>query len=102
MPFRFPVTTLFLLICPAVLAAQAPFPDAKQQQAYIKAHYTKYEYRIPVRDGKRLFTAVYVPKDTAHKCPILLLRTPYSVRPYGVDQYRPNLGIKKGGIALVG
>ena len=27
-------------------------------------HYTKYEYRIPMRDGKRLFTAVYVPKDS--------------------------------------
>ena len=31
--------------------------------AEVKARYTKYEYRIPMRDGKRLFTAVYVPKD---------------------------------------
>ncbi len=30
---------------------------------YVKAHYTKYEYRIPMRDGKKLFTSVYVPKD---------------------------------------
>ena len=59
---------------------------------YVKAHYTKYEYRIPMRDGKRLFTAVYVPKDRSQKYPILLTRTPYSVRPYGVDQYRSDLG----------
>lgn len=59
---------------------------------YVKAHYTKYEYRIPMRDGVRLFTAVYVPKDQTQSYPILLTRTPYSVRPYGVDQYRGGLG----------
>src|SRR5262245_54771060 len=58
----------------------------------VKAQYTKYEYRIPMRDGKRLFTAVYVPKDDSQKFPILMTRTPYSVRPYGVDQYKDNLG----------
>jgi putative CocE/NonD family hydrolase len=58
----------------------------------VKAQYTKYEYRIPMRDGKRLFTAVYVPKDNAQHYPILLTRTPYSVRPYGVDQYKSDLG----------
>ena len=45
-----------------------------------------------MRDGKRLFTAVYVPKDQAKTYPILLNRTPYSCKPYGVDQYRENLG----------
>lgn len=59
---------------------------------HIKANYTKYEYRIPMRDGKRLFTAVYVPKDAAKSYPMLMTRTPYSVRPYGVDQYRGDLG----------
>ena len=44
-------------------------------------HYTKYEYRIPMRDGVKLFTAVYVPKDTSQTYPILLTRTPYSVGP---------------------
>ncbi|MEO6810464.1 MAG: CocE/NonD family hydrolase [Isosphaeraceae bacterium] len=58
----------------------------------IKAHYTKYEYHIPMRDGVRLFTAVYVPKETSEPHPILLTRTPYSVRPYGADQYPANLG----------
>jgi hypothetical protein len=59
---------------------------------YVQANYTKYEYRIPMRDGKRLFTAVYVPKDTSQKYPLLMTRTPYSCQPYGVDQYKADLG----------
>lgn len=40
-----------------------------------------------MRDGVRLFTAVYVPKDASQAYPILLLRTPYTVSPYGADNY---------------
>jgi putative CocE/NonD family hydrolase len=58
----------------------------------VKEHYTKYEYRIPMRDGAKLFTSVYVPKDNSRPCPFLISRTPYSVAPYGVDQYRTQLG----------
>ncbi|MGI9073456.1 MAG: CocE/NonD family hydrolase [Bryobacteraceae bacterium] len=58
----------------------------------IAAHYAKHEYQIPMRDGKRLWTAVYVPKDTSEKYPILMTRTPYSVAPYGVNAYRKRLG----------
>jgi len=58
----------------------------------VKEHYTKYEYRIPMRDGVHLFTSVYVPKDVTRAYPFLIDRTPYSVGPYGVDQYRTNLG----------
>ena len=77
-------------LCQPIAVAQSPV-DAKRL-AETKAHYTKYEYRIPMRDGKRLFTAVYVPKDQSRKYPILLTRTPYSVKPYGADQYRETLG----------
>lgn len=59
---------------------------------YIRAHYTKYEFRVPMRDGKRLFTSVYVPKDGSRKYPIMFTRTPYSVAPYGVDSYKASLG----------
>jgi putative CocE/NonD family hydrolase len=59
---------------------------------YIQAHYTKYEYMIPMRDGKKLFTSVYVPKDTSEKYPIMLSRTPYSVAPYGADDFKTILG----------
>src|SRR5947209_12356175 len=80
--------TLFaLLLLPALPAAAAA-----QGLEAVKAAYTKYEYRIPMRDGVKLFTAVYVPKDTSQKYPILLTRTPYSVGPYGVDRYKDNLG----------
>jgi putative CocE/NonD family hydrolase len=53
----------------------------------VKAHYTKYEFRIPMRDGVRLFTSVYVPKDASPQklYPFLMTRTPYSVAPYGED-----------------
>jgi putative CocE/NonD family hydrolase len=67
-------------------------PDGKTEPFDVKAHYTKYEYRIPMRDGVHLFTAVYVPKDTTHPYPFLMQRTPYSVGPYGEDHYRPKLG----------
>ena len=56
--------------------------------AAIREHYTKFEYRIPMRDGVKLFTVAYVPKDTSRTYPILMERTPYSVGPYGIDNYR--------------
>ncbi len=87
-------TSIFfpLLLAPTVLGLLLPAPTLAQGLEEVKAHYTKYEYRIPMRDGKRLFTAVYVPKDQSKSYPILLTRTPYNVKPYGVDQYKENLG----------
>ena len=61
-------------------------------EAEVRAHYTKYEYQIPMRDGVKLFTAVYVPKDSSQAYPFLIVRTPYSVSPYGADQYPKRLG----------
>jgi uncharacterized protein len=87
------------LLAIAALAAAAALPAFSQPRRApsagpdtIQARYTKYEYRIPMRDGKRLFTAVYVPKDTARTYPILMTRTPYSISPYGVDRYPERLG----------
>ena len=83
----------WILIGLAVVSAMLPTEDAKAQGLeHVKSHYTKYEYRIPMRDGKRLFTSVYVPKDDSQKYPMLMKRTPYSVRPYGADQYPQSLG----------
>ncbi len=58
----------------------------------IPAHYQKFEYRIPMRDGVNLFTAVYMPKDASQKYPILMTRTPYGVAPYGTNAYPKRLG----------
>ena len=65
---------------------------ARRQLEYTRAHYAKYDYHIPMRDGIRLFTSVYVPKDRSQAYPILIKRTPYSIAPYGIDNYPPVLG----------
>lgn len=81
-----------ILVAAAVAARTQEQPKEPPKEDYVKAHYTKYEYRIPMRDGKKLFTSVYVPKDSSQAYPILMDRTPYSVGPYGVDQYKKQLG----------
>jgi putative CocE/NonD family hydrolase len=65
---------------------------AKDLREYIKANYTKDEFLIPMRDGVRLFTSVYSPKTPSEPFPIMINRTPYTVGPYGIDNYRTNLG----------
>ena len=86
--------TLRLTIVGIVLVvAQACFAqDPSAQESYIRLHYTKQEHLIPMRDGVKLFTAVYLPRDTTKKYPILMKRTPYSVAPYGVDKFPSSLG----------
>lgn len=84
------VAVLALLVCHAV-------GQESQTDEFVRSHYTKYEFRIPTRDGKRLFTSVYVPKSTAFPAdagpyPFLMERTPYSVAPYGEDKYPAHLG----------
>ena len=56
--------------------------------AWFRSHYEKKEVSIPMRDGVKLFTSIYAPKDMSEKHPILITRTPYSCSPYGADQYR--------------
>ena len=60
----------------------------------IRSGFAKFEYMIPMRDGTRLFTAVYVPYDASesNRYPILMVRTPYGSGPYGADEYRSRLG----------
>lgn len=62
----------------------------------LEANYSKHEYYITMRDGTRLFTSVYTPKDHSKTYPILLKRTPYSLRPYGVNNYPNYLGPNGG------
>ncbi|SHI99250.1 hypothetical protein SAMN04487911_10928 [Arenibacter nanhaiticus] len=54
----------------------------------VKDHYTKKEVVIAMRDGIKLHTTIYAPKDASKKYPILLSRTPYSCKPYGADNFR--------------
>ncbi|MFO1500298.1 MAG: CocE/NonD family hydrolase [Verrucomicrobiota bacterium] len=59
---------------------------------WLAENYTKYEHRVPMRDGVRLLTRVYVPKDDTEPWPILLTRTPYALKPYGSANYNEPAG----------
>ena len=82
----FRIGLLSLLLLPCLLYAQAPPTDeAKALKEFARANYTKFEYEVPMRDGIKLFTVVYVPKESGKTYPFLIHRTPYGVGPYGVD-----------------
>ncbi len=91
--------TLFLF-CVAPLGAQQPSasaPPAKpapaaQETNKLPALFEKREVSIPMRDGVKLFTSLYIPRTTSADAPILLCRTPYSVGPYGAEQYKTSVG----------
>ncbi len=90
-----PVFVLLFAITPvSVLTAQSTPAEllAERNAEHIRASYTKFEHRVPMRDGKRLHTAIYVPNDRSKDYPFLLFRTPYSCSPYGADRYRKSLG----------
>jgi putative CocE/NonD family hydrolase len=64
------------------LAAQNP------DSIWIVNNYTKIERMIPMRDGIKLFTTIYFPKDKSEAHPILITRTPYSCEPYGEKKWK--------------
>ncbi|MDW8465414.1 MAG: CocE/NonD family hydrolase [Chloroherpetonaceae bacterium] len=77
----------FLLALAQLLWAQ---PDTN----FVRANYQKAEYQIPMRDGVKLYTIVYTPKDASptNTYPILMQRTCYSIAPYGKDNYPQEIG----------
>ncbi len=62
---------------------------------YAKDNYTKKEVMIEMRDGIKLHTTIYTPKDTSKTYPILMMRTPYSCRPYGESEFKTTIGPNK-------
>src|SRR5713101_3431324 len=85
------VPLLILSVFPSF--AQGQMTQQQRELAdYIKSHYTKHEVMIPMRDGVKLFTQIYEPKDTKQKYPMMFDRTCYSVAPYGPDSFRTSLG----------
>ena len=98
-PLFFALALGCLLAAPAAPSCAAGMDADPAAARPVREGYTKYEYRIPMRDGVRLFTTVYVPKDAARAYPFLMQRTPYSagVRAqgelrYGVDWMPESLG----------
>ena len=81
------------------------FTCAWAQDDYVKNNYTKKEVNIEMRDGIKLNTTIYTPKDTTKDYPVLLKRTPYSSRPYGADEFPSKIGpneflMKEGNIMV--
>ncbi len=72
-----------------LLATLGAYAQINADSLWIREHYTKKEVMIPMRDGTRLFTAVYTPTDRTEKHPILMTRTPYSAAPYGENKFVP-------------
>jgi putative CocE/NonD family hydrolase len=84
--------SLLLLSFPILSFAQnTAISPWLQDSAWIRDNYTKKEVYIPMRDGIKLFTAIYIPKDVSEKHPILMTRTPYSCAPYGEQNFNANL-----------
>jgi len=91
---------LSAVLCAQILFAQTPAQDS----AFIRDNFTKKEVQIPMRDGIRLFTTIYAPKNADQKYPILLNRTPYSCNPYGKDAFRTgfqNMELARAGYIFV-
>ncbi|MEO8233315.1 MAG: CocE/NonD family hydrolase [Ignavibacteriota bacterium] len=85
------IVTIILIIFISLSLTQC----TQSQQGKVRENYDKKEYMIEMRDGVKLFTSVYTPKDKSKQYPILLTRTPYSCSPYGEDKYSGFLGASK-------
>jgi putative CocE/NonD family hydrolase len=90
----------FMLLCTLAMAQRPSSADS----AFIRENYTKREVLIPMRDGVRLFTSIYTPKDQSKKYPIIMRRSPYSCSPYGADTYTTriqNMDLARAGYIFV-
>ncbi|MCF6408009.1 CocE/NonD family hydrolase [Chitinophaga filiformis] len=81
--------TLLLLVITALIFHTSCVKGINQDSLWMRENYTKKEVYIPMRDGVKLFTTIYMPKDKSEKHPILMSRTPYSCAPYGEDKFLP-------------
>ncbi|WP_281541020.1 CocE/NonD family hydrolase [Maribacter aestuarii] len=91
------VLTRFVLLFTIVLfisSCKRTTKISKDQisETYVADNYTKKEVDIEMRDGAKLHTTIYSPKDTSKKYPILMQRTPYSSRPYGEGNFKEQIG----------
>jgi uncharacterized protein len=96
---RYILSASLFLLQSALIQAQLPDQDS----LYMRENYEKVEYRIPMRDGAKLFTLVYIPKDKSKTYPVLMNRTCYNASSYG--QFKtyshPSMDLVKDGYILV-
>ncbi|MEN9548063.1 MAG: hypothetical protein RIR12_654 [Bacteroidota bacterium] len=95
---RIPFFFLLLFFAPSLMAQ-----EVQADSVYMHTHYEKVEYRIPMRDGAKLFTLVYIPKDKTKAYPILMNRTCYNASSYGDFKTgnHPSMHYVKDGYILV-
>lgn len=65
---------------------------AQNQPNFVKENFTKSDTTIIMRDGIKLYTVIYVPKDETQSYPFLMERTPYSAGPYGAGNFPRSVG----------
>lgn len=85
------VLPLALLCFSTSLHAQRRAGVNKEDSAYVRDNYKKMEIMVPMRDGAKLFTAIYQPKDSSKNYPIMMSRSPYGTSPYGAE-YKTSIG----------
>ncbi|WP_040282444.1 CocE/NonD family hydrolase [Psychroserpens damuponensis] len=99
------VTSILLSSCSKTNKDNPISEDKKVADTFVKDNYTKTEVDIEMRDGIKLHTTIYAPKDTSETYPILMMRTPYSSRPYGEGKLKtkigPNVHLMKEGNIIV-
>lgn len=71
-----------------LLSISAIAQPNSRDSLWIVENYYKIERQVPMRDGVKLFTSIYIPKDSTEKHPILITRTPYSCFPYGEENWQ--------------
>lgn len=84
-----------LFVCMCLVALTNAIPAVGQQlsrQAFIEQNYQKAIAQIPMRDGTKLYTTIYAPRDTSQSYPIMMNRTPYSTQPYGEGRMDQRIG----------
>ena len=89
---KIPAICLFIVAVTTLFATNESVAQQLPGAQRIVAAYQKTEVDIPMRDGVKLHTTIYSPRDTRKKYPIMLNRTPYSTAPYGPNQYSPRVG----------
>lgn len=100
------LTLILAFLCVSCTKTTKTTKDtAKVEDTYVQDHYDKKEVTIEMRDGIKLHTTIYSPKDKSQTYPILMMRTPYSCKPYGEDKFRkkigPNVHLMKEGNIIV-
>lgn len=101
----FPFLVLSLLFIVAGCTKTTKTKVAEISDTYVSDNYIKQEVGIEMRDGVKLHTTIYSPKDTSKEYPIIMQRTPYSSRPYGEGEFKtkisPNIHMMKEGNIVV-